>query len=193
MLVIDRKLNIVVPVERSNGSKFYVHAAPIGTETFEKYFLVLAKTFSAMAESGIVITSGPSVARLTLKQIAMGTQRADNLNWWDGDDGVGGRAGLIADIVRMSNVVDGDSIRPLADVFNAGDIDEDDRNDVLSLLVFFTVASRVPPRADRERLIRGMASIYHLASTSLSPTDYASSLKTPISADSTGEKVAPTS
>lgn len=186
MLTIDRKLNLVVPIDRGD-SKFYVHAMPISTETFEKYYLVLAKTFSAIAENGIVVTSAPSVAKLLLKQVAEETQRDNGVDWWTGDDGVGGKSGLIEEIVRLCNVIDGDSVFPLKDLLMSERIDADTQNDVLSMLVFFTVASRVPPRVDRERLIRGMASIYHLHVTFSNVTEFASTLKTSISDASTGK------
>ena len=86
MLTIDRKLNLVVPIDRGD-SKFYIHAMPITLQTYEKYWLVLSKTFSAFAENGIVITSAPSVAKFTLKQVAQETSRDTGGNWWDGDDG----------------------------------------------------------------------------------------------------------
>lgn len=187
MISIDRKLDLVVPLERADGTKIYVHAMPISTPTFEKFYMVLAKTFSAFAENGIVITSAPTVARLTLRHVAENTSRDGSGNWWAGDDGVGGKGGLLEDIVRMANVIDGESVRPLKDAIMSGVLTEEDRDEVLSLLVFFTVASRVPPRSDRENLIRGMASIYNLEVTSLNVTDYQTSLKTPISEDNTGK------
>lgn len=189
MLVIDRKLNLVVPIDRANGEKIYVHAMPIGTETFEKNYLVLAKVFSAFVDNGIVVTSAPSVARLILKQVAQNTPRNGDGNWWDGDDGVGGKSGLLAEIVRLCNVIDVDRVRPLNDVLAEGMFSEDEKNDLLSILVFFTVASRIPPRMDRERLIRGLASIYQLQTTSLTTTEYQNSLKTSTSVDNTGGKV----
>lgn len=191
MLKIDRKLNLVIPIDRGD-SKIYVHAMPVSTQTFEKYYLVLAKTFSAFAENGIIVTSAPSVAKLILKQVSEETPRETGDNWWNGDDGVGGRVGLIEEIIRLCNVVDGDSVRPLKDLMASGQIDEDAVSDLVSLLVFFTVASRVPPREDRERLIRGMASIYRLQAVYLSVTDFLNSLKTSTSVDSTGKETAET-
>lgn len=187
MLSINRKMNIVVPIEREDGSKIYIHSTPISTPTFEKYFLVLAKTFSAFAENGVVVTSAPSIARLTLKQVAESTPRTGDSSWWVGDDGVGGSGGLIEDIVRMSNVINGEEIRPLKDHLISGSFTEEDKNEVLSLLIFFIVVSHIPPRLDRADLLRGMASIYHLGLTYSTPTDYANSLKTSTSAANTGE------
>lgn len=187
MLTIDRKLNLVMPIDRGD-SKIYVHAMPISTQVFEKYYLVLAKTFSAFAENGIIVTSAPSVAKLVLKQVSEETFRETGDNWWNGDDGVGGRVGLIEEIIRLCNVIDGDTVRPLKDLMTSGLIDEDTASDLISLLIFFTVASRVPPKGDRERLIRGMASIYRLQALYLSAMDFLNSLKTSTSVDSTGKE-----
>jgi len=186
MITIDRKLNLVIPVEKEDGSIIYIHSTPISTATFEKYWLVLSRTFSAFADAGIMVTSAPSVARLTLKQIAEETPRLDG-DWWGGEDGVSGPGGLIADMVRLSQVIDGDTIRPLADILMVKGLDDEVKNEVISYLVFFTAVSRVPPRSDRPKLIRGFAVLYKLVSTSLSATDYASSLKTSTSVDNTGK------
>lgn len=194
MITINRSLNLVVPLERGDGTKIYVHSAPIGMEVFERYHLVLAKTFSSFAENGVMVTSAPSIAHMVMKGIAQNTGRAPGLNWWDGPDGVGGEGGLLAEIVRLSNVLgpsgDGWASTPLQMAFDSGRIDAEEKAEVLSLLVFFTVASRVPPRADRERLVRGMAAIYELEPTSLNATDFGSSLRTRTIAENTGESPA---
>ena len=42
---IDRKLNLVIPVERDTG-KVYVHSTPISREAFDRYFMVLATAYA---------------------------------------------------------------------------------------------------------------------------------------------------
>ena len=92
MLTINRKLNLVLPLQRGDDTVLYVHSTPIRPETFEKYYLVLAKTWASLTQNGLDPRSGPSVAALVLKEVAETTMRAPGVTWWDGPDGVGGDA-----------------------------------------------------------------------------------------------------
>ena len=190
---VTRTLNLVIPVTRLDGVKLYIHSTPIPSEIFENNFLVLSKTWSALTQHGLSAASGPSVAMLVLKQVAKETQRAPGVNWWDGSDGVGGNAGLLAEMTRLSNVSvprkDGPGWEtvPLQNAVDNGTVAADEAKEVLNALTFFTVSSHVAPRVDRERIVRGMAAIYELQVTSLSATEYATSLMTLTKDASTGE------
>jgi len=182
-IAISRQLNLVIPITRDDGTTIYVHSSPVSAAVFEVYYLVLAKTFSELAKNGLDPRSGPSVAGLVLKQVAQETMRGAGVSWWDGADGVGGSAGLIAEMVRLSNVITPDpqtggwATLPLQVALDRGLIGDDERAEVISLLTFFTVSWRVAPRVDRERLVLGMVVIYELQSSHLSVTDFANSLK----------------
>ena len=193
MTSINRHLNIVIPINRLDDTKLYVHAKPIKSEVFEAYHLVLAKTFSAFAHNGLDPMSGPSVAALVLRSVAESTPRATGGNWWEGPDGVGGERGLLSEIRRLSNVIvpsesEGWKTTPLQSAFDRNMIDNEEKMEVTNLLAFFTVVSLVAPRVDRHRLVRGMAAIYELHTTSLNCTEFANSLKTLTTEDNTGEK-----
>lgn len=192
MVTINRKLNLVLPLLRGDETYLYVHSTPIRPETFEKYYLVMSKTFSTLAQNGLDPRSGPSVAALILKDVAQNTSRAGGLNWWDGPDGVGGEAGLNAEIIRLSNALvstpdKGWTSMPLQNAINQGLMDDEEKSEVLNLLTFFTVASLVAPRVDRERLVKGMAAIYELQTTYSNATEFCSSLKTSTTDETTGE------
>lgn len=192
MVSINRKLNLVLPLLRSDDTQLYVHSTPIRPETFEKYYLVLSKTFATLAQNGLDPRSGPSVAALILKDVATSTSRAGSLNWWDGPDGVGGEAGLQAEMVRLSNALvatpdKGWTTIPLLNALNQGLIDDEEKSEVLNLLTFFTVVSLVAPRVDRERLVKGMAAIYELQTTYLNATEFSTSLKTSTTEEPIGE------
>lgn len=188
---IDKKLNIVIPILRGDKTVLYIHAEPIRRETFEVYHLVLAKTFSAFAQNGLDPRSGPSVAGLILKDVAKATSRYPGMDWWEGHDGVGGPAGLIAEMTRLSNAVvpsndKGWTTLPLETAFNQGLVSDDEKSEVQNLLAFFTVTSATAPRVDRAKLVEGMAVIYELQTTSLNSTEFGISLKTPTTAENTG-------
>jgi len=194
MATINRKLNIVLPIARQDRTTLYVHATPVLTETFETYYMVLAKTWADFLQNGLDPRISPSVAMLTLKRIAKETQRASGINWWDGPDGVGGDRGLIAEITRLSNVIakadgKGWGTLPLQQALDQGLVDEDEKREILNLLVFFTVVSHVVPKRDREGMIMVVGKIYDLATTSCSVTEYAASLKTSTIAGASGGSV----
>src|SRR3954465_11092498 len=94
-LRIDKRLNLVIPIETSIGTVF-VHSCPIRREIFEKYFLIISKTFAAIYSEGLNVIAGPRVALMMLKQIAI------NANAWEGNDGV--ESGLLNEIRRITNV-----------------------------------------------------------------------------------------
>jgi hypothetical protein len=194
---IDRKLNLVIPVEREDKTTLWVYVTPIRKEVFETYYLVLAKTFSQLTRNGLDPRSGPSVAALMLRDVATNTSRDTELNWWDGDDGVGGKAGLLAEMVRLSNCLvgtdDGWQTMPLQDAIGKGLVTDEEKGEVMNLLAFFTVSSLVAPRNDRPILINGMAAIYNLETTSLLFTEWGNSLKMRTAAVSSGESPQPLS
>lgn len=191
---IDRRLNLVIPIIRDDETRMYVHSTPIRPETFEQYHLVLAKTFSSFAQNGLDPRSGPSVAAMILKDVAQATARGPGLNWWDGPDGIGGEVGLMGEIVRLSNAVVPDKAKgwghvPLQTALDQQLIDDDEKSEVLNLLVFFTVVSLVAPRVDRARLVRGEAAVYELQITLSNATEFAISLRMSKDDATSGERV----
>lgn len=191
MVVVDKRLNLVIPIVRDDETRLYIHATPLRPETFEVYHLVLAKTFSAFALNGLDPRSGPSVAALILKDVAKATMRGPDQTWWDGSDGVGGEAGLMAEIRRLSNAVvatpdKGWTTLPLALALTQGLLSAEEAAEVDSLLAFFTVVSLVAPRADRARLVRGEAVVHDLLTTLSDCTAFAASLRTSTPAANTG-------
>lgn len=190
---IDRKLNLVIPLEREDGTSLWIHSTPVRKEVFEMYYLVLAKTFSNLSRAGLDPRSGPTIAALMLKEVAATTARDAESNWLDGDDGVNGKAGLLAEIVRLSNclvgTVDGGwKTVPLQEALDKNLISDDEKSEVMNLLAFFTVSSLIAPKADRPILVNGMAAIYRLEVTSSGFSEWASSFKTRTRVESTGEK-----
>jgi len=192
MTTINRQLNLVIPIIREDGTTIYVHSTPIRSETFEFYYLVLAKTWSAFLQNSLDPRTAPSVAALVLKETAKTTTRYPGVNWWDGSDGVGGESGLLAEVTRLSNVIapdnsNGWSTTTLRDAIDRSIITAEEKSEVMNLLVFFTVASLMPPKPDRKTIINGMGAIYELQITSFNSTAFATSLKTSNREESIGE------
>jgi len=133
----------VVEVETEAGTIF-VHSTPLSHDVFEKYFLVISKTFAALVGEGLSFVSGPRVAALLLKKVAM------EMGVWGGIDGV--ENGLMAEIRRSSNVVfptpQGWQTLPYHTVIERKMIDSEDANEVDGIIAFFICASAISRRSE---------------------------------------------
>lgn len=180
---IDQKLNMVIPIEEDRGT-VYVHAEPIGAEVFERYFMPIAKTFSAIYSGGLGITAGPRVAALLLRRIA----REDGA--LDGPEGV--EAGLFTEITRLANVISktatGWQPIPLEQAIKENVIDQDSAREVENALVFFTVLSSMHRRSMRRMSLESACELWAAQIVSSNCTAFAASLPTPTGTVSSGEK-----
>lgn len=180
---VDRKLNLVVPIERPEGM-IYIHAAPISREVFDRHFLVIAKTSADIFNQGLAFTTGPMVAALMLKK------HAEKLGVWDGDDGV--KVGLMSEIRRLANVIapsgSGYAALPLDVALAQNQIEEDEIAEIEGELVFFTSESCLRKRAQLPMFLAAMHRLSGTSSTSLSATEFAGSLQISTTEGSTGKK-----
>lgn len=183
---LDRRLNIVLPIERGSDT-LYVHATPISRAIFETYYLVLAKAWSALVGHGLNTAAAPGVALLLLRETAQAMDR------WQGANGI--EQGLLPEIFRLTNVLmpspQGYQVVPFEEVRRNKSIDDDDLAEVENILVFFTLASVVPPKRDREGIIVGIAAVWNAQTTSSNSTEYLNSLPTLKETGSSGEKAIP--
>lgn len=190
---IDRKLNLVLPIidgvtKDEKGVEHdsivaYVHATPISKEVFEKYFLVLSKVHARILSEGLGWAAGPRVAALMLEKIA----KEDGI--WEGEDGVS--RGLLGEIVRLSNVfmpmaAGGWDMIPLQLAIGQNLLSPDDIGEVKSIIVFFTVASWLYPKAVRDKILTEAVALSGGRTESSSCTEFSASLPTSIATGSTG-------
>lgn len=182
---IDKALNLVIPVERDDGP-IYVHSTPISREVFERYFLVISKTFTEIYAQGIGQLAGPRVAAMMLKQVS-------------GDQWPQVEQGLMNEIRRLSSVLiqaDGAEQKwetaPLQEALDKGWMDADEVSEVENALVFFTVASAMH-RSNQRPVIAGALSMWDAAISSQTCMELKASLQTSTATDSSGEKVKPSS
>lgn len=193
---IDRRLNLVIPVEREDAT-FYVHAAPVSRDVFETHFLIMAQTMTALITEGLGAVSGPRVAAIMMRTIAQAR------GGWEGQNGV--KNGLFAEMRRLSNVVmpgaNGWDILPLDTALARELLDEDEVSEVENALVYFTLASSIYRKADQPVVIAGAARIWGARTESSNAMEFARSLPTltpdanigasgPLSADPTPAKAA---
>jgi hypothetical protein len=76
---LDRNLNLVLEVEREEGSSAHVYVSPLSEAVFSKYFMVLSRTYAAMSAEGgeWMIRLGPRLALRMLKKIAVDSSNSD--------------------------------------------------------------------------------------------------------------------
>lgn len=184
MAAIDRKLNLVVPVDSIHGA-LYVHSTPISRPVFEKYYSVIAKTFSTLYGGGYGVYAGPRVAALILRETAQ------SMGVWEGTAGV--ESGLVGEIKRLSLVLvpaaSGWTYLPWDDAIREGKLSEEDAAEVFNALTFFTVASSMHTRRDLPGILSGASKLWGGLTTPLLYTEYAASLPKPTEAANTGAKV----
>ncbi len=188
-LTLNRRLNLVIPVETTPGVTVYVHSTPISAETFEAYFDVIAKTFTEIYAGGYNYVSGPRIAKLLLKKVAT------TMGVWDGPRGV--NAGLIGEIRRLANVVApsgrGWAATPLEDALAQKVLSDEDASEVENAICYFTVASAMHKRAELRPILESAINVWGGRLESLNSTELSDSLSRSTPPESTGAKATPSS
>jgi len=186
---INKKLNLVIPVETDNGGTLYVHSTPISREVFDTYFLVLSKTFAAIHGEGLGMIAGPRVAALILKKIST------DMGIWEGETGV--QRGLVNEMHRLTNVLvlgeRGWETVPYDEAITKELITQDDAAEVDNAVTFFIVSSAMHKRVMVEAMVAGAARLWGGQTSSLNCTEYASSLPTSIVTGNSGVTAKPLS
>lgn len=180
---VDRKLNLVVPVERDDGTTVHVHATPISRETFHQHFLTMAKAFSSIYTNGLGITAGPRVAALMIRKVAadIGPNELTAVE-----------SGLMAEMKRLSSVIvpnnGGWLPMPLDEAIAREVITADDADEVENAIAFFILASAMHKRAEAAIIVDEAVKLWSASTTSLSSTAFAGSLGTSTPPVSSGAK-----
>jgi hypothetical protein len=207
---IDKRLNLVVPIYgeeipkldaagkpvMENGEPVteqpviaQVHATPLPSEVVDRYFMILAQTFSAIFSNGLGVLGGPAVAMKLLKSLSR------DQKIWDDDPRtglVGVKKGVVDEIERLTtvNVPDGSGWTPvpLAIAVERNFISEEDKAEVENAIVFFIVGSATLARAQRKEMLTAAAGLWGARTSPLSSTEFTDSLKTSTGTVNSGEK-----
>lgn len=178
---INKQLNLVVQVENDNGDIIHVHSTPLLRETFNQYFLVMSKAFSAIYGEGLGAISGPRIASRMLRHIA------ENLGEWHGQQGV--ELGLMGEIRRLTNVLvptaNGWETMMYDDALTQELISAEDADEVEGIIVFFILNSALQRQQMKKTFIEAGARLWGAATTLLGLTEYRSFLSTSTEAATT--------
>lgn len=179
---IDRKLNLVIPLEMDDGSIIHVHSTPIAAEVFDQHFEIIGQVWTEVLPYGAA--SGPRIAAKLMKKLAIAAGS------WDGPLGVD--AQIMNEIRRLTSVImpRGSEVPMLLlpDAVKRGVLSKTNQDVLENHLVFFTAASCMLHGRQRDATIAVMASVWSAQTTSLGSTDFAHSLPTSSETDSSGEK-----
>ena len=176
---INKALNLVVPVYEDDEKtiRCYVHSTPIARETFDKYFMPIAQTFSAIYNQGLGEAAGPRVAMRLLRHIS------ENTKTWEDDPKigyVGVKSGLVEEMRRLTVVVakreGGWQPVPLQVAVDQKLLDEEDAAEVENAIAFFIVSSAMHRRAERRAMLESAAGLWGALISSSGSSDFAASL-----------------
>ena len=184
---IDKRLNLVVPVFREDGSRMFVHSAPISSEVFENYFEIIGQVFTIIYTGGFNVFSGPRIAAMMLKKVAK------ERGIWEGPEGV--KLGLVAEINRLTNVMaigknGGWEMIPFEDAKNKGMLEPFEISEVEGAVTFFILVSCMHKRVSQAEILAGATKLWDARTESLNCTDYMSSLQTLTAVENSGAKAA---
>lgn len=145
---ITKDTRLSFQIESEKFGAILVYSIPIGRETFELYFAELGAVFKSCYgddnEARHLALVGPRIAYSALKAAALAA------GTWKTPSGV--ESGLVNELVRLTQIAyvaeggEGWKTLPMATAQAREILDEDDVQEVLDSLVFFTAACKAGPR-----------------------------------------------
>lgn len=173
-VTLGKSLYLTIPIETAQGI-LYAHSAPVAREVFERYFLVIGKTWAEIFNQRLGMASGPRLAAMLLRDIA---RQEGTL---DGPTGV--QQGLLREIERLTNILipsqsGGWETIPFEEAVRRNAVTAEDASEVINAAVFFTVASSMLRGSVKELYIAEAAGLWGGQTSYLNATEYGASLKT---------------
>jgi len=142
---IDKRLNLVVEVERADGVMIHIHSTPINRQIYERHYTFISKALTSLYADGMAPGACSRIAFLRMKELAeTERERFNNVEQT-----------LFAEIWRLTNVSvptdRGWEQVPFFEVMNdTRHMDADDVAEVQNLICFFTLGSWVHGRQERQ-------------------------------------------
>lgn len=186
---IDRKLNLVIPITRDDGTELFVHSAPLSSDVFNQYWEIAGKTMNALYTGGFGYFA-PRFACNMLRKIAEdGVAQGKQPQEWARVE-----RGFVSEIRQRTNVLalsdKGWELRAFDEAKTSGLIDESEADEIDNATVFFTLASRSHLKSQMEE-VRGALSLWNARTELSSCTEFMKSLPTSTADASTGETATP--
>lgn len=201
---IDEKRNLVLPVVTEKVAKtvdekemvedvvrVYAFHTPVSREIFEMNYRILAATKSALASKGshYLMSAGPRIAAMTLKDEGRKDAAARGSFDEQGTLIDNETKAFLAELKRLTMVLcagpNGWDLLPVDTAISGGRMDDEDWEEVISAIVFFTSHVSMAKKADRPVATKATASLLGASITSLTPTEFAASLQNSTPAEPT--------
>lgn len=181
-VAINKKLNLVIPIEEGEKIKAWIYSVPLSYEVFEANYMLLIRTLSYLYSNGIGPLMAIRVARLALKDVAKQI-----------DDTTDVSEGLMNEILRTTSVLLPDETgkwkpMPYGLVKSKNTFSLEKFREVENAIVYFIVASAVHLEDEMPMAYNGLKQIWKAQTTLLNTTEYGNSLPTSTPTESTGEK-----
>jgi hypothetical protein len=183
---INRKLNLVLPIELDEHRKIYFHSMPISVEVFDANFWLLTQTLSSLYAHGVGPSMSPRIALRAMRDTAKELDKENDVS-----------INLINEIYRLTNVImpntngGGWVIIPYSEIKSKKVVDEQILTEVENAIVYFIVASSLHLRSELEMAYQGLIGIWKAETTSSSPMEYMRSLPILTQIDNIGPKTTP--
>lgn len=195
MPTIDSALRLVLPLRADAEGKptAWAYHTPIGMETFDANYRVLAATKAKLFEQGgrYAFEAGALVAALHLRDEGKKDAAREGDLDDDGKPRDGGVSALLADFRRLTMVVvpgpGGWDQVPVEVALQRGSLDTETWREAESTIVFFTCIYWLTPKAKRRAMADSTASVCGGSTTSSSLTDWIASLTVSTSAANTAK------
>lgn len=184
---IDKRLNLVLEVERADGTTAFVHSTPISRGVYDAHFLFINETLIKLYEKGFQSPSACSrMGHRMMRKLIEDTRQTDNA----GRPQPHPSEVMLNEIWRLTNVAlpgprGYEQVTFYDAMNNPALMNEDDVSEVQEALCYFTCASWVHTRAELAGLYE-MMGMCGLQTTPLDFTDYVRSLPMPTPAANTG-------
>jgi hypothetical protein len=182
-ITINRKLNLVIPIEEDGVVKAWIHSSPISREVFESNYLLLVRTLSDLYGNGVGPVMAVRVAKLGLRDTAKRINEEQDIS-----------INIINEIHRLTMIIMPNTSGkweslPYDVVKNRKLLDEDSLAEVENALVYFTVASAIHLKNELPTVYQGLYQIWNAQTISLNVTEYTNSLPMLTPTENIGERV----
>jgi len=181
---IDKKLNLVLTVDRADRASIFVHSTPIRQEIFTRYYAIIAKTFTRIYGDGLGFLAGPRVAAMILRDVAKAQEQLDGPG--------GAENGLLNEIKRLTAVIapgiSGWETLPFVEAVARKILSDDEVSEVENAIVFFIVASAMHRKSELTGVLDGAKAIWGGQIVSSTSTEYAASLPISTTAEASGAR-----
>jgi hypothetical protein len=189
-LSIDKGLNLIVTIDRADGTQVYCHCTPISEAVFRKYYKILGAVYGQLLNSQGSLAGG-RYAHYLLEDYAKEIYPDEN----DPKQAaltLDIKTGLLDEINRLTNVVYFDTEKnvwtsdPVPVARKKGVITDHELSEIVGEICFFSVVSAAAPAKMFRIMMNFNLTANEQALTSLKPMEYAATLRTSIKPADTG-------